>query len=55
MGSLVSVNKSIEKCETKEDTLLVIDKMKEKAKKKEKCNIAKVKPVKSAQISEYYA
>ena len=37
------MNKTIEKCETKEDHLLVIEKQKEKVKKNDKCNIGKVK------------
>ena len=41
MGSIFSVNKTIEKCETKEDPLLVIEKQEEKAKKKENCGKVK--------------
>ena len=46
MGSIFSVNKTIDKCETKEDHLLVVEKLsqsKEKPKKKEECNLRKAK------------
>ena len=43
MGSIFSVNKTVDKCETKKDHLLVVEPLKEKPKKKEECNLRKAK------------